>query len=170
MIGIAAQNIFDGHIAHLEGIVLIEDGRIVTIAGEAPPGVPCDEFGEDVIIAPGYVDAQVNGAGGVLLNATPTAAAMGQIARAMALTGTTAILPTLITDAPGQLEKALLAAREALAAGIPGVAGLHLEGPFLSRARIGCHPVEQVRRMTQADAALLCEPFPGCLLVTLAPE
>jgi N-acetylglucosamine-6-phosphate deacetylase len=170
MIGIAAQNIFDGHIAHLEGIVLIEDGRIVTIAGEAPPGVPCDEFGEDVIIAPGYVDAQVNGAGGVLLNATPTAVAMGQIARAMALTGTTAILPTLITDAPGQLEKALLAAREALAAGIPGVAGLHLEGPFLSRARIGCHPVEQVRRMTAADAALLCEPFPGCLLVTLAPE
>jgi len=170
MIGIAAQNIFDGHIAHLEGVVLIEDGRIATIAGEAPAGIPCDEFGDDVIIAPGYIDAQVNGAGGVLLNATPTAEAMGRIARAMATTGSTAVLPTLITDAPGQLEKALLAAREALAANIPGVAGLHLEGPFLSRARIGCHPIEHARRITAADAALLCEPFPGCLLLTLAPE
>lgn len=170
MIAIAAQHIFDGHVSHGEGVVLVEDGRIVTVTGEAPPGIPLDEWDEDVILAPGYIDAQVNGAGGVLLNATPTAEAMRAIARAMAGTGTTTILPTLITDAPGRMETALAAARQALAEAVPGVAGLHLEGPFLSRARHGAHPIDQVRRMTEADAALLSQPFPGCLLVTLAPE
>ena len=170
MIAIGAQHIFDGHASHGEGVVVVEEGRIVAIASEAPPGMPFDEWTEDVIIAPGYIDAQVNGAGGVLLNATPTLEAMAAIARAMAGTGTTSILPTLITDAPGRMEQALEAARAALEAGIPGIAGLHLEGPFLSPARHGAHPKAMVRRMTQADAALLARPFPGCLLVTLAPE
>jgi N-acetylglucosamine-6-phosphate deacetylase len=170
MIAIGAQHIFDGHVSHGEGVVLIEDGRILGIGLEAPPGVPVDEWSDHVTIAPGYIDAQVNGAGGVLLNATPTAEAMRQIARAMAGTGTTAILPTMITDTPGQMEQALAAAREALAAVIPGIAGLHIEGPFLSPARHGAHPKAQIRRMTEADADLLAHPFPGCLLVTLAPE
>jgi N-acetylglucosamine-6-phosphate deacetylase len=167
---IAARKIFDGHVEHGEGVVLIANGRIVGIAGEAPGGMPVDTWDEDVILAPGYIDAQVNGAGGVLLNATPTADAMAAMARAMAGTGTTTILPTLITDVPGRMEAALEAAREALKIHVPGVAGLHLEGPFLSAARHGAHPKHLVRRMTAADAELLAQPFPGCLLVTLAPE
>lgn len=167
---IAAAQVFDGHVLHGESVVLIEGARILDIVSEAPPGVPVDAWDAHVILAPGYIDAQVNGAGGVLLNATPTAEAMAAIARAMAGTGTTTILPTLITDAPGQMEAALAAARAALAAGVPGVAGLHLEGPFLSVARHGAHPKHFVRPMNDADAALLGAGFPGCLLVTLAPE
>lgn len=168
--GISAKHVFDGHKYHGEATVLVGDGRILGIVAEAPAGLPVDSWDEDVILAPGFIDAQVNGAGGILLNATPTVEAMAGIARAMAATGSTTILPTLITDAPGRMETALEAARAALAAAIPGVAGLHLEGPFLSEARHGAHPKHLVRRMTAADAEALCAPFPGCLLVTLAPE
>ncbi len=167
---IAAKQIFDGHVEHGEGVVLIENGRIIGIAGDAPAGVPVDTLDEDIILAPGYIDAQVNGAGGVLLNATPTVEGMAAIAAAMAGVGTTTILPTLITDVPGRMETVLEAGRAALAAGIPGVAGLHLEGPFLSQARHGAHPKHLVRRMTADEANQLAAPFPGTLLVTLAPE
>lgn len=169
-VAIAAEHIFDGHASHGEGVVLIEDGVILGIASEAPSGFLVDTWSENTIIAPGYIDAQVNGGGGVLLNDDPTPEAMAAIAAAHAATGTTSILPTLITDTPGKLTAALRAARAALALDIAGVAGLHLEGPFLSPARHGAHPKALVRRLQDADVELLTSSFPGRLLVTLAPE
>jgi N-acetylglucosamine-6-phosphate deacetylase len=106
----------------------------------------------------------------VLFNAEPTPEAIRAIAAAHARHGTTALLPTYITDRPEGMGRAMAAAREALRAGVPGLAGLHLEGPFLSVARKGAHDPALIRPMEEADlqAILGCGVRP--LLLTVAAE
>jgi N-acetylglucosamine-6-phosphate deacetylase len=112
---------------------------------------------------------QVNGGGGVLLNDQPTAEGMRAIARAHRLFGTTACLPTLITDTREQMRAAVAAARSI--AGRDGVLGLHLEGPFISPQRPGVHRPDRIARPVLRDLDELCELADvGRSLVTLAPE
>jgi len=111
----------------------------------------------------------VNGGGDVLLNDDPSPAAMTQIARAHRKFGTTALLPTLITDTPEKMRAALQAANEA-AATDPSVLGIHLEGPFLSPAKPGVHNRALIRQPGPEDIELLTAPRSGLTLVTLAPE
>jgi N-acetylglucosamine-6-phosphate deacetylase len=122
------------------------------------------------VLAPGFIDLQVNGGGGVLFNDAPDAATLRRIASAHAHAGTTAILPTLISGTRRQLHAALAAVRAALAAGVAGIAGLHLEGPFIAPARRGIHPADAVTAMTDDDLNFLTESFPAPLLITLAPD
>lgn len=170
MIAVGAQHIFDGRISHGEGVVLIENGRIAAIAGEPPPGVPFDEWDEEVILAPGYIDTQVNGGGGVLFNDEPNLDGLRAIAAAHARAGTTSFLPTLISGNRAAMRDAIAAVTEAMARPLPGIAGLHLEGPFLAEARRGIHPAAAITAPTEADLAMLSEPHGFPLLVTLAPE
>ncbi len=170
MIAISAPHIFDGLESHGEGVVLVEDGRIVGIAPEAPAGVPVDEWQDDTMLVPGYIDLQVNGGGGVMFNDETSVEGLSAIASAHARAGTTAILPTLISGTRDQLRAALAAGQAALAAKIPGIAGLHLEGPFLALARRGVHPAANITAMTEDDLAMLAAPFPAPLMVTLAPD
>ena len=122
------------------------------------------------IISPGFVDLQVNGGGGVLLNATPTAEAMWAIAKAHRQFGTTALLPTVITDHPDILGKAAQAALTAF--GKNGVCGLHIEGPHISQRRRGTHNADHIRPfddMTLNSVDKLCmAKIP--VMITLAPE
>ena len=122
------------------------------------------------VLAPGFVDLQVNGGGGFLLNDTPDLATMAGIAAAHRRFGTTALLPTFITDHPSKMTLALQAARHARRASVPGVLGLHLEGPFIDEARRGAHPLEYVRAMREADLAPLLAAECGTLLVTASPS
>jgi N-acetylglucosamine-6-phosphate deacetylase len=120
-------------------------------------------------LAPGFIDLQVNGGGGVLLNDRPTTDGMRAIARAHRRYGTTACLPTLITDTGEVMRSALAAARSI--GGRDGVLGLHLEGPFISPHRPGVHPPDQIAQAGRGDLEELCElAGAGRLLVTLAPE
>jgi N-acetylglucosamine-6-phosphate deacetylase len=116
---------------------------------------------------PGFIDLQVNGGGGVLLNDRPTADSMRAIARAHRKVGTTALLPTLITDTRAQMLAAITAAREV--AGTGGLLGLHLEGPYLSPARPGIHRKEHIVRPEMRDLEPLRD-LPAPSLITLAPE
>jgi N-acetylglucosamine-6-phosphate deacetylase len=165
--------IFDGDSTHHGAALVIDGGRIAGIVPRAdlPPRCTVRDIG-DGWLAPGLVDLQVNGGGGVLLNDDPTAAAMARIARAHAGLGTTAILPTLITDSPATTAAAIAAARAALAAGVPGIAGLHLEGPHLSVARKGAHDPALIRPMAEADMDAILDAAADipALLSTLAPE
>ncbi|HUZ62226.1 MAG TPA: N-acetylglucosamine-6-phosphate deacetylase [Acetobacteraceae bacterium] len=167
-----APRLFTGEEMLPARAVLIEDGRILAVIAPAdlPPDVPAERLPPDTLLVPGFIDLQVNGGGGVLFNDRMDAASLATIARAHRRFGTTGMLPTLITDTPEHLEAALNAAAAAMAAQVPGILGLHVEGPFLNPARKGIHPPACIRAPTEADLTLLTRPFPGRLLVTLAPE
>lgn len=158
--------------------ILIRDGLIAALIpdgrhrGEAEARtIPLPQ---GTVLAPGFLDVQVNGGGGVLFNDTPTVAGALAIAAAHRRFGTTALLPTFITGDPAAMRLAADAA--AAAAEIPGsgIAGLHLEGPFLNPVRRGVHEAAFVRELEADDIDYLCSlpaRFPaGKVLLTLAPE
>ena len=119
------------------------------------------------ILAPGFIDIQINGAGGVLFNDLPDLAALKAISAAARLGGTCHILPTFITAAGQSYKQAMQAVIDA--AGLAEILGLHLEGPFLSPEWPGIHDALSIRPIEPADIDLLCQ-FEGRLLLTLAPE
>ncbi len=170
MIALAAARLFDGHALLGPRIVTLDGARIVAVDGAAPSGAEVTNLPHDVVLAPGFVDLQVNGGGGVLFNDAPSADGLRRIAAAHARVGTTALLPTLIS-APALLRRAATqAVRDALAQRVPGICGLHVEGPFIAPARRGIHDATNLTRPGEADIAELCVPFPAPLLLTVAPE
>lgn len=121
-------------------------------------------------LVPGFIDTQVNGGGGVLFNDSIHVAGIAAIGAAHRRFGTTGFLPTLITDTPDRIEAALDAVDMAISAGVPGVLGIHIEGPFINRAKRGIHEADRIRQLDDAMVALLSKPRKGCVMVTLAPE
>jgi N-acetylglucosamine-6-phosphate deacetylase len=162
--------LFDGAALREDCALVVEDGAVRGIVGlaERPRGGAQRDLGGGVL-SPGFVDWQVNGGGGVLFNATPTPEAISAIASAHRREGTTAILPTVITDAPEVLAAALEAAREA-AGSAPGAFGVHVEGPYIDARRKGVHRPEFMRVMREEDADQLVAAEAGAMVVTLAPS
>jgi N-acetylglucosamine-6-phosphate deacetylase len=153
--------------------LLVRDGRIAGLA--APGELPDDAERIDAagtLIVPGFIDLQVNGGGGVMLNDMQTVEGIRTICAAHARFGTTALLPTLITDRPDITEAAIAAGLEAKMQAVPGFLGLHLEGPHLSLARKGAHDPALIRKMEEADLARLLDAAPlfDVLMTTVAPE
>jgi N-acetylglucosamine-6-phosphate deacetylase len=153
--------------------VLVQDGRVravvpaVAATAESRVALP-----PDALLAPGFIDVQVNGGGGILFNDTPTAEAALAMAAAHRRLGTLAIMPTLITSPPADMRAAAAAMAPAVAASA-GVLGIHFEGPFLSPARPGVHRPDLIRPVAEADVALLAALAAngaGRVLLTLAPE
>ena len=168
---VLADRVFDGHGWRAETAVLVRDGRIVGLGSwrEVPADWPQTRLPAGAFLAPGFIDLQVNGGGGVLLNDQPTADGMRAIARAHRRYGTTACLPTLISDTREQMRTAVAAARSI--GGRDGVLGLHLEGPFISPRRPGVHRPDRIAKPGAGDLEELCElAGAGRSLVTLAPE
>jgi len=165
-----ASRLFTGEAMLEEHALVIEGGKVADIvpAGQAPDRA--ERLPDGVLLAPGFIDTQVNGGGGTLLNDDPSVAAMERVAAAHRRFGTTALMPTFITDRPERRRLAIAAAREAVERGVPGILGLHLEGPFISLERRGVHRADLVAEMGEEEARELAEPFPGRLIVTLAPE
>lgn len=145
----------------VDGDVGIEDDRVVAV------GLP---GGGSALAVPGFVDLQVNGFGGVDLLADGPEGLV-DVCVALPATGVVAFQPTYITAAPEALKAALRGLSTALADGPPGarVLGAHLEGPYLSPARAGTHPVD---RLTAPDAerVRLLRDIAPVTQVTLAPE
>ena len=163
------------------GHVVVADavwrGAEIVVSGERIAAIrPLDDAAGDAIdldggwLMPGFVDTQVNGGGGVLFNDETNVAGVRAIAEAHARYGTTALLPTLISDTPDRIALALDAVDEAIAAGVPGVVGVHIEGPWLNVARKGIHDPTRFRLLDAGMIALLTRPRRGKVMVTLAPE
>lgn len=171
-IALSARRIFDGETWHERSALLLRGGTVEGVVGltSLPAGTEKMDAGD--LLAPGFVDLQVNGGGGVMLNDHPDLASIETICAAHAPFGTTALLPTLITDTPAITAAAVAAGHEAARKGVPGFLGLHLEGPHLSVARKGAHDPALIRPMTDADQAALVAARRGLpvLLTTLAPE
>jgi len=122
------------------------------------------------VLLPGFIDTQVNGGGGVLFNDSPTLEGIRAIGAAHSRFGTTGFLPTLLSDDLQVLATAIHAVDEAIAAGVPGVLGIHVEGPFLSEARKGVHDASHFRELGRDMITLLSSLKHGVTLMTLAPE
>jgi len=152
--------------------VLIEDDRIVAVVEPADPRCASahkHDLGGKLLL-PGFIDLQVNGGGGVLFNDAPSVESIRAIGAAHRRFGTTGFLPTLISADLHVVANAIAAVQAALAAKVPGVLGIHIEGPFLNVERKGIHDPEKFRELDPAAVKLLTSLRGGRTLVTLAPE
>ena len=166
-------DIFDGSIYHANS-ALLTDGNIV-VGIEPLDNIPAGMSMVNLnggLLTPGFIDLQVNGGGGALFNDDPTMQSIETICSTHANFGTTALLPTLITDQQDVMKQAVEAGIEAFENNVPGFQGLHFEGPHLSNERNGAHQQRFIRPMSDKDVVLLCETrklLPN-LMVTVAPE
>jgi N-acetylglucosamine-6-phosphate deacetylase len=149
------------------------EGRLISYVGPLEAAPPADVERIDLggkLLLPGFLNNKVNGGGGVLFNGEPTVETITEIGRVHRRFGTTAFLPTLVSDDLSVVADAIAATREAIAAGVPGVLGIHVEGPFLNEARKGVHDARKIRKLDEAAVKLLTTPTGGKTLLTLAPE
>lgn len=173
LLAVTGARLFDGHDWHDDAALLIEFGQVVSIVAAADIPAHAETVRLDGgMLVPGFVDLQVNGGGGVLLNNDPTLEGIRTICAAHPQFGTTALLPTLITDTAEVNVRAIAAGEAAVREGVPGFIGLHLEGPHLALARKGTHNGDFIRPMDESDLQRLIaarEHLPN-LLCTVAAE
>ena len=161
----------DERLVH-DRVVLIDADRILAVV--APDDPRCaSATHRDLkggLLLPGFIDTQVNGGGDALFNDDPSVTTIRTMAAAHRLFGTTSFLPTLISDDLSVVACAIDAVRDAMTSKVPGVIGVHLEGPFLNEARKGTHDADKFRYLDGDAVALLSSLKIGRTLVTLAPE
>lgn len=150
--------------------VVVEDGYIVAMVhGPAPGGAEVVDMRGEYLV-PGFIDTQVNGGGDVLFNDAPTVAGLRRIAAAHRRFGTTAMMPTLISDDVAVMLRAIEAVREAIAQNVPGIVGIHLEGPYLAAARKGVHNPDKFHTPGDDELDAIASLGVGKTMLTLAPE
>ena len=151
--------------------VCVDDGKIVGLMPDSalPAGLPRHDLGGGWLL-PGFIDVQVNGGGGALLNNTPDVEALRAMMRGHRRFGTTGMLPTLISDDAEVMRQAIAAVRAAIAEGVPGILGIHLEGPYIAPARKGTHDAGKFRVPDADEVAMATSLDNGVTLITLAPE
>ncbi|GAA0361098.1 N-acetylglucosamine-6-phosphate deacetylase [Bowmanella denitrificans] len=147
----------------------IQHGVIAQVCETPPPGQPLVNAGPGMVV-PGFIDVQVNGGNGVLLNDCPTLAGLRNIFAAHSRFGTTAMLPTLITDSLDCMQRTADAIAQALTSGEPGIVGVHFEGPHMSLAKRGVHSPQYLRSISAAEMAVFARQDLGVKVITVAPE
>lgn len=154
-----------------DAAVIVADGRIGAVcdAARVPADVPRHDLAGRTVL-PGFIDCQVNGGGGVLFNDQPGVAGIRAIGAAHRRFGTTGFLPTLISDVPEKMPIAVAAVDAAIAQGVPGVLGIHLEGPFISRERKGVHAAAFLHSPDADELRTAGSLRHGKTVLTLAPE
>lgn len=167
---IRGARLFDGDTWRDDAVIAVADDRFVP-AGNAPAGAEVIDA-RGLLVVPGFIDLQVNGGGGINFNDAPSLKTIERICAAHARFGTTALLPTLITDRREARTEAIAAGKAARAAGVPGFLGLHLEGPHLSSTKRGVHAAAYVRPMDDTDIRELIGALAGAgpTMLTVAPE
>ena len=164
------ERLFDGQTLHTGWALSVADGRTLDLRpiAEIPPNAPRQTLKGTITL--GFIDLQVNGGGDVMVNTTPTPDGLRAIAAAHRRFGTVGILPTVITDAPEVLDRAVDAAL--VAHGQNGILGLHIEGPHLSLARRGTHAAHFIRPLDDRTIGhvrrLRAAHIP--VMITVAPE
>ncbi|PTS90489.1 N-acetylglucosamine-6-phosphate deacetylase [Sphingomonas sp. HMWF008] len=167
-----SHSFVNGHIVTPRGVLSeamldVEGGVVVALVDRAGPRAIDLDGGW---LMPGFIDTQVNGGGGVLFNDALSVEGIAAIGEAHRPFGTTAFLPTLISDTQAAVAQALDATDAAIAAGVPGVIGAHIEGPVINVARKGIHDPKHFGALDDSLMDLLLRPRRGRVIVTLAPE
>ena len=165
--------IHDGTVLQKGKTLLCENNQIVGIKDRKSLPTGCKiEHLDGGYLAPGFVDLQVNGGGGVMFNDDQTLQTLEVISQAHFRLGTYTFLPTLITDTQARSQAAIDSVAMAIEKGVPGIAGIHLEGPHLSIARKGAHEPSLIRSMSDTDLNMIADAtqrLPNVML-TVAPE
>jgi N-acetylglucosamine-6-phosphate deacetylase len=153
---VVADNVFDGAAVLRDSAVIIEGSQVVAVRSRRglSTTMPAHSLPENAWLAPGFIDVQVNGGADVLFNDAPTVEGIRAIAAAHRRCGTTAFLPTLLSDTADKMRVALLAVQK-LTAENPSVLGIHFEGPFLSPEKPGVHDPAMFRIPHERDLDLL---------------
>jgi N-acetylglucosamine-6-phosphate deacetylase len=160
---------------HVDGTpapgIVIADGRIAAVDGSARSdgGRTQRLDAGGLVVAPGFIELQVNGAGGRDITADPTA--IWSVGECLAQSGVTSFLPTIVSSAADVVATAQRVLRERPRRGYRGATplGLHVEGPFLNPARRGAHDAAHLRT-PDAKLSASWSAAAGVRLVTLAPE
>ena len=155
-----------------EGLAVRLRGNCIVGVGPAAEMTPAARQRDlrGAALLPGFIDIQVNGGGGVLFNDAPSVESIARIGAAHRRFGATGFLPTLISDELDTVKAAIAATRQAMAEGVPGLLGIHIEGPFISPRRKGIHQASKFRQIDESAFELLTSLASGRTLVTLAPE
>jgi N-acetylglucosamine-6-phosphate deacetylase len=164
--------VFDGESLRQGLAVLIRGTRIHSVVETAqlPSDISTVYDLQGGILVPGFIDMQVNGGGGVLFTTVPTVDSLHTIAAAHRHYGTTGFLPTLISTSFEVMRQAIAAVNQAIAEGVPGILGIHLEGPFLNAQRKGIHDADKFCLLDEEGFEIVTSLEAGTTLVTLAPE
>ncbi|KKO49615.1 N-acetylglucosamine 6-phosphate deacetylase [Arsukibacterium sp. MJ3] len=160
---IAVAKLFDGNSWHSNVELSWQNGMILTLK-------PANGPVQAGILVPGFIDLQVNGGGGMLFNTAPVLETLQTMTQAHCRFGTTAMLPTVITDALTIMQRAADVIAMALTKGLPGIIGIHFEGPHLAVPKKGVHPAEHIRPISAGELALYQRTDLGIKLITVAPE
>jgi N-acetylglucosamine-6-phosphate deacetylase len=163
--------VFDGE-SFQDGMAVVVEGRRISQfvpERELAAGVENQKLAGGLLV-PGFIDVQVNGGGGALLNHNPSVDVVKTIADSHRRFGTVGLLPTVITDAPEVTTAAIAAVRGARAQGVANVLGIHVEGPFLDPARKGAHDPHYIRGLSDGDIKLLANADSGVVMLTVAPN
>ena len=163
---ILVATLFDGD-QFLKEKVLTIDAGVITAIDDNTNNVDETLSG---LVTPGFIDLQVNGGGGVLFNRARNASEVKRMLMAHAKYGTTAMLPTLITDTVEVMRQAADVIADAIVKHTPGIMGIHFEGPHLSIAKKGAHSEEFIRPISDDEWQVLSRKDIGKVVVTLAPE
>jgi N-acetylglucosamine-6-phosphate deacetylase len=167
---LTGATVFDGDVFLKDAAVMVDGDKIVSV-GSVETGLQ----GEIVrlnggFLVPGFIDVQVNGGGGALVNDNPSIDTVRLIASAHRKFGTVGMLPTVITDAPDVISAAIHAVSGAVGENVPGVLGIHIEGPFLDVVRKGAHAARFIRKMTTRDIKDMESAACGIVVTTVAPN
>ena len=160
----AGAMVLDGQVCR-PGWVETSGAQILACAA-GPPQRPADSDFSDCVVVPGFIDMHVHGGGG---GSYLEAGEIARAARFHLAHGTTTTLASLVTTSPGELIAGVRALADAARQGT--VAGIHLEGPWLSAARCGAHDHTQMRDADPAEIDAVLAAGAGTIrMVTLAPE
>ena len=164
--------IFDGSGYVKDHAVLLEDDLIVDVCptSRLPGNIHRTISIDGRLLAPGFMDLQVNGGGGALFSNEPTVSTLRKMSAAHRRYGTVAFFPTVISTDDATMCSAVDAVRSAIGERVPGVMGIHFEGPHLSTAKAGVHNARHFRQMDERGLRVIESLGMGKTIVTLAPE
>ncbi|HIF9398938.1 TPA: N-acetylglucosamine-6-phosphate deacetylase [Photobacterium damselae] len=174
MYAITNVNVFDGVEIHHNQIIIIENDTITKVISNNEtmdmqlPDVQID--GKGYLATAGFIDLQLNGCGGVLLNTDPSLNTLDIMNKTNLKTGTTQFLPTFITSDQQAMENIVSIVGELDQPETHGVLGLHLEGPFISIEKKGAHRQEFIRELDLPTARFFAQNADKIRVLTVAPE
>lgn len=170
MLCLTGARVFDGENFLNNKSVYISNGKIKDISSKKNLKNYFEININGNIVCPGFIDIQLNGGGGIFFNNDLTINGLKKIRDAHLFFGTTSFLPTLITDSKSKIVSAIKVIEESLNKELPGVLGIHFEGPYINKQKKGIHPKNYIRLPTNQEVSKMFKLKSGIKLVTLAPD